>query len=187
MLSDPTFRQIDGDDQKFLLQMARNTLEARCAGSPLPYPTPGSAVLREKRGAFVTLTVEGRLRGCIGHIVGVEELWRAVRSNSLAAAFEDPRFAALSGDELDQVKIEISVLTPLRRVSPADVVVGRDGLLVERGLSRGVLLPQVAIEYGWDRETFLDRTCHKAGLDYGCWRDAGTLVSVFSAEIFKEE
>jgi len=144
-------------------------------------------VFREKRGAFVTLTVDGRLRGCIGHIVGVEELWRAVQGNALAAAFEDPRFPALSGDELDQVKIEISVLTPLLRVSPEDVVVGRDGLLVERGPSRGVLLPQVAIEYGWDRETFLDRACHKAGLEIGSWRETETSVSVFSAEIFKED
>jgi AmmeMemoRadiSam system protein A len=187
MTSDTLFDPLANDDKELLLRMARKTIEARCAGSLLPSPTIENAVLRENRGAFVTLTIEGRLRGCIGHIVGVEELWRAVQSNAQAAAFEDPRFPALRRDELDLVQIEISVLTPLRRVSPADVVVGRDGLLVERGPSRGVLLPQVAIEYGWDRETFLDHACQKAGLARGSWREPETSVSVFSAEVFKED
>jgi AmmeMemoRadiSam system protein A len=186
MTSGSSIRSLDHDDRQFLLGLARQTLEARFADRSLPSPTAISSVLYERRGAFVTLTIDGQLRGCIGHIVGVEELWRAVRSNALAAAFEDPRFPPLHEDELAQVLIEISALTPLRQVDPADVVVGRDGVLITRGSFRGVLLPQVAIEQGWDRETFLDRTCRKAGLDSACWQDPETSVSTFTAEVFRE-
>ena len=187
MTSDRSGRSLSHDDQVFLLGLARRTLEARFAGRPLPSPAPTGEVLHENRGAFVTLTIEGDLRGCIGHIVGVEALWQAVRSNAIAAAFEDPRFPPLSEDELARVLIEISALTPLRDVDPAEVVVGRDGVLIARGSFRGVLLPQVAVEQGWDRDTFLDRACRKAGLESGCWRDRETSVSTFTAEVFREE
>jgi AmmeMemoRadiSam system protein A len=179
--------EFDEDLRLFLLDLARTTIEKRLQGVPLPAPEPDVPVLLEPRGAFVTLKIGGRLRGCIGHVIGVAPLWRAVRDNAFAAAFEDPRFAPLGPDELPNTTIEISVLTPLRVATPEEVAVGRDGILVERGRARGLLLPQVAVEYGWDRTTFLDHTCRKAGLEPGCWRDPDTVISVFSAEVFGED
>ncbi len=182
-----TPEEIAADDRRFLLELARATIDARLSKRLLPSPTPDSALLLETRGAFVTLKIDGVLRGCIGHVIGVAPLWRAVRDNAVAAAFEDPRFPSLTPDELQQVGIEISVLTPLVRSSATEVVVGRHGILVERGAARGLLLPQVADEYGWDRETFLDHTCRKAGLKPGCWRQPDTTISTFSAEVFGEK
>ena len=181
-----TPEEIAAEDRRFLLELARATIDARLSKRPLPSPTPDSALLLETRGAFVTLKIEGRLRGCIGHVIGVAPLWRAVRDNAVAAAFEDPRFPPLTPDELQRVRIEISVLTPLFRSSAEEVVVGRHGILIERGAARGLLLPQVAVEYGWDWETFLDHTCRKAGLQPGCWRHPDTTISTFSAEVFGE-
>jgi AmmeMemoRadiSam system protein A len=183
---DPTEPEIDRDARLFLLALARKTIQNRLADIPLPSPEPDAAVLLEPRGAFVTLKIEGRLRGCIGHVIGVAPLWRAVRDNAIAAAFEDPRFDPLQIDELPQTHIEISALTPLRRVTVDEVTVGRDGILIERGPARGLLLPQVAVEFGWDLETFLDHTCRKAGMEPGCWRHPDTIISVFSAEVFGE-
>ena len=177
---------ISGRDRRFLLELARATIEARLSARAVPCPSPDSAVLLELRGAFVTLKIDRGLRGCIGHVVGVAPLWRAVRDNALAAAFDDPRFPPLTLDELSDVRIEISVLTPLCTTAAEDVIVGHHGILVERGCSRGLLLPQVPVEYGWDRETFLDHTCRKAGIEPGCWRQPDTAISTFSADFFGE-
>jgi len=182
----PLEPEIDRDARLFLLSLARSTIQSRLDGQALPSTEPEAKVLLEQRGAFVTLKIDGRLRGCIGHVIGVAPLWRAVRDNAIAAAFEDPRFEALQSDELVQTHIEISALTPLRRVTADEVTVGRDGILIERGSARGLLLPQVAVEYGWNRETFLDHTCRKAGLEPGCWRHPDTIISTFSAEVFGE-
>jgi len=182
----PTPDEIAAEDRRSMLELARATIEARLSDRPLLCPSPDSAVLLELRGAFVTLKIEEVLRGCIGHVVGVAPLWRAVRDNALAAAFEDPRFKPLTLDELPHVRIEISVLTPLCTSAAENVVVGHHGILVERGASRGLLLPQVPVEFGWDRETFLDRTCRKAGLEPGCWRHPDTTISTFTAEVFAE-
>ena len=178
--------EIAAEDRRFLLELARATIDSRLSDRPLPSHTPHSAFLLATRGAFVTLKIDGRLRGCIGHVIGVAPLWRAVRDNALAAAFDDPRFPPLTLDELLHVRIEISVLTPLCTSAAEDVVIGHHGILVEQGVSRGLLLPQVAVENGWDRETFLDHTCRKAGLAPGCWRDPDTAISTFSAEVFGE-
>lgn len=178
--------KMDAEDQRFLLELARTTIAAGLCDRPLPSPTPDSAFLLETRGAFVTLKIDGALRGCIGHVIGVAPLWQAVRDNAVSAAFDDPRFPPLTAKELQHACIEISVLTPLRRSSAEEVVVGRHGILIERGAARGLLLPQVATEYGWDRETFLDHTCRKAGLEPGCWRRPDTTISTFSAKIFGE-
>ncbi len=174
-------------DKVFLLRLARQAIERRLAGEPLPEPEVPPGPLTEPRGAFVTLTKGGELRGCIGHVVGIEPLWQSVRDNALNAAFHDPRFPPLDATELPHVEIEVSALTPLRTVaSPEDVRVGEHGVMIERGPYRGLLLPQVPIEYGWDRQAFLDHTCRKAGLPAGCWRDPGTRIQVFSAEVFSE-
>lgn len=178
---------LDSEEQRALLDLARHTIDARLRGLPLPEPLTDSPALREVRGAFVTLKIDQRLRGCIGHVVGVVPLWRAVRDNSVAAAFEDPRFPPLTTDELESARIEISALTPLQVSEPEDVIVGRDGILIERGSARGLLLPQVAAENDWDRKTFLDQTCRKAGLEAGCWHHPDTVISTFSAQVFGEE
>jgi len=178
---------LDPEERHILLDLARRTIDARLGGRRLPEPRTDSATLCEVRGAFVTLKIDERLRGCIGHVVGVEPLWKAVRDNSIAAAFEDPRFPPLTTEEFAQIRIEISALTPLRVSEPESVLIGRDGVLIECGAARGLLLPQVAMEYGWDRQTFLDHTCRKAGLDAGCWRHPDTVISTFSAEVFGED
>lgn len=177
---------INDEERHFLLALARETIRSRLEGRLLPASEPRPGPLHEVRGAFVTLKIDHLLRGCIGHVIGVVPLWMAVRDNAIAAAFEDPRFDPLQPDELARVRIEVSVLTPLLPVSADEVRVGRDGVLIERGTSRGLLLPQVAVEYGWDRETFLDHTCRKAGLNPGCWRHPDTVISTFSAEVFGE-
>ena len=183
----PSEHTLDVPATGFLLALARETIQSRLNGLPLPSPEPDDQILHEPRGAFVTLKIDGRLRGCIGHVIGVAPLWRAVRDNAIAAAFEDPRFPQLEADELPNTHIEISALTPLQRADYNEVVVGRDGILLEKGHSRGLLLPQVAVEYGWDRETVLDHTCRKAGLEPGCWRHPETVISTFSAQVFGED
>ncbi len=175
------------EEKSWLLDLARSTLEARLAKKPLPQPEVPRGPLRELRGAFVTLKIHGSLRGCIGYVIAREPLWLTVRDNVLNAALHDPRFPALTAEELPRTKIEISALTPLEFVDdPSDVEVGRDGLMIERGSARGLLLPQVPVEHGWDRDTFLDQTCHKAGMEPGCWRDQATRILRFRAEVFSE-
>ncbi len=169
-----------------LLKIARQSIEAKILGRPMPEFKTASPLLGEKMGAFVTLTEQGELRGCIGHIVGIEPLYKSVSDMAIAAATEDPRFPPLGREELKQMAIEISVLTPLRRIAdPEEIEVGRDGIYIEKGYYHGLLLPQVAAEYGWDRYEFLDHTCLKAGLPKGCWRE-GAVIQIFSAQVFNE-
>lgn len=176
------------DQRAQLLALVREVLRAELEGAPAPeLPTP-AGVCREPRGAFVTLKKNGALRGCIGYVEANEPLWQVVRANARNAAFRDPRFPPLEAEELPEVTIEISVLTPPEPVEdPSAVEVGRDGLIVESGVSRGLLLPQVPVEQRWDRETFLDQTCRKAGLEPGCWRQPDTRILRFSAEVFGED
>jgi AmmeMemoRadiSam system protein A len=170
-----------------LLELARRTIADRLGTiSESRQEPPFSKELEEPRGAFVTLKIDGRLRGCIGRVIAVTPLWQTVRDNAIAAAFEDPRFPRLSVEELSRATIEISVLTPMQPAASSDVEVGRHGVMIERGAARGLLLPQVAVEHGWDRETLLEHTCRKAGLEPGCWRHPDTVIKVFSAEVFGE-
>jgi AmmeMemoRadiSam system protein A len=174
-------------EQTYLLELARASVET-AAGAPGELPEPmGSSRLIEPRGAFVTLKTHGRLRGCIGTIEPIKPLHETVREMARAAALNDPRFTPLGEDELPALDIEISAMSPLRRVTSADeIVVGTHGLVIEKGLHRGLLLPQVAVEHGWDAETFLGYTCEKAGLDRNAWRDEDTVIFVFSADVFGE-
>jgi AmmeMemoRadiSam system protein A len=170
-----------------LLGIARTAIADALAGRPLRPPASLVPALSEPRGAFVTLKLNDHLRGCIGRITSEWPLWETVARMACAAAFEDPRFPPLDPEEFDLVTLEISVLTVPARVEDFSAVeVGLDGLIVEQGVSRGLLLPQVATEWGWDRETFLDQTCVKAGLSAGAWRDPDTSVFSFSAEVFGE-
>lgn len=180
--------ELTRDQRSQLLALAREVIRAELAGDPAPeLPTPAGAC-REPRGAFVTLKKSGDLRGCIGYVEAHEPLWEVVRANARNAAFRDPRFAPLEPDELPDVTIEISVLTPPMPVrDPSEVEVGRDGLIIENGPRRGLLLPQVPVEQRWDRATFLDQACRKAGLEPGCWRRSDTRILRFSADVFGED
>ena len=179
-LSEETRRQ--------LLDLARATLEAQFRGEPPPrLSSDRSESFGEPRALFVTLKLDGRLRGCIGTLAPEGDLARTVPKFALRAAFEDPRFPPLAAHELPECEIEISVLTPPRLVEDlADIVVGRDGLILEASGRRGLLLPQVATEWGFDRETFLCELSQKAGLPPNAWQDPEARVFAFQAEVFSE-
>jgi AmmeMemoRadiSam system protein A len=171
-----------------LLQLARSTLESHFKTGKIPECHSACKNLRAHKGAFVSLHNEGRLRGCIGQLAPDQELFKVVQSCVLSAALEDPRFLPVTADEISGLSIEISVLTPFHRLrSPEAIEVGRHGLLVTRGFHRGLLLPQVATEYGWDKETFLAQTCRKAGLPESAWHDPETTVHTFEAEVFSDQ
>jgi AmmeMemoRadiSam system protein A len=186
-MAEEEFTTLSPEDRQWLLELARSTINARLRNVPLPGEPPLPGPLMEIRGAFVTLTKAGALRGCIGHVIGTEPLWLSVRSNAINAGFRDPRFPPIEGSEFASVEIEISALTPLRPLEgPEGIVIGRDGLVIERDMHRGLLLPQVAERYRWSPEEFLDQTCRKAGMKPGCWRSDDTKISAFSAEVFGE-
>ncbi|MEJ2583191.1 MAG: AmmeMemoRadiSam system protein A [Acidobacteriota bacterium] len=152
-------QEIDQQERGILLSLARESIRCRLAGEPAPSPESVGGVLIESRGAFVTLKIDGRLRGCIGHVVGVEPLWKAVRSNAVAAAFDDPRFEPLRSDELDEAQIEISALSPLRGVDADDVVVGRDGspTVSARANAPGVMMAADGVGWIDSRRTVVAR------------------------------
>ncbi len=165
--------------------IARKTIEAKCRGSANPEITTASARLKENYAAFVSLYKKGELRGCIGHIVARKPLAETVAEMAEAAALRDPRFSPVRPDELGDIRIEISVMTPLQKVkSPEEIEVGKHGLVVQRRNNIGLLLPQVATEQGWDRTTFLENTCLKAGLPRNAWKEAETEIYLFSADVF---
>lgn len=173
-------------DRHRLLQIARASVHAHVHGDPPP--APGESDLDARRGgAFVTLHCDGRLRGCIGHIEADEPLPRVVARCAISACSADPRFPPVATAELDGISIELSILGPLEPIrGPHDIEIGRHGLVVEKGWRRGLLLPQVAVEWHWDRERFLDHTCRKAGLPPDAWK-YGAAVWRFEAEVFGEE
>jgi len=172
-------------DRQLLLRIAREAIAAHVSGTPAH--VPGAVdILARPGGAFVTLHKRGDLRGCIGHIEPTEPLGVVVPRCAVAACSSDPRFPPLAPDELDAIDIEISLLGPLEPIAdPQEIVVGRDGLVVERGWQRGLLLPQVATEWNWDAAAFLAQTCHKAGLPLDAW-EKGAKVWKFEAEVFAE-
>ena len=180
--------QLTQQEKDLLLTIARKSIEARLAGVKMPSPEIGSGPLKEKRGAFVTLKKQARLRGCIGFIEARKPLCEAVEEMAQAAAFSDPRFPPLRKDELKSLHIEISVLTPLKRIQDvSEIEVGHHGIYMVKGFHSGLLLPQVAAEYNWDRTTFLRETCRKAGLEGNAWEDPDTQIFIFSAQVFSEE
>lgn len=172
--------------RKNLLSIARSAVEAHLSGAPIPLPATRSPEIEREGGCFVTFKIDGRLRGCIGTFTSEKPLWKSVQEMAISAATRDPRFYPMKKPDLDHATIEISVLSPLRVIDSVDEIqVGTHGIYLEKGLNRGVLLPQVATEYGWDRDTFLAHTCLKAGLREDAWKDE-CKISVFTAQVFGE-
>lgn len=176
---------LNDSQQHLLLGLARQALEQGVRTGRLPEIEKPAEAPDEKCGAFVTLHKRGRLRGCVGYIESAKPLFQTVRECALAAALDDRRFDPVEPEELPHLHLEISVLSPLADIAPEQVEVGRHGLLVSRGYLRGLLLPQVAVEWNWDRERFLSETCRKAGLPEDDWR-RGARIQAFTAQIFAE-
>jgi uncharacterized protein len=156
-------------------------------GKPIPFffDGPPPTGLSEERGVFTTLYLDRLLRGCVGYAVAVAPLYRAVAQTACAAAFQDSRFMTVTKDEASRLEVSLSVLSRLFPISPEAIEVGRHGLIVTQGNRRGLLLPQVPIEHGWNRETFLEQVCRKAGLPVNAWR-TGATIEAFTAEVFSD-
>ncbi len=174
-------------DKKALLVIARDAIARFLSTDTVPLVRVDNPRLWRSNGVFVTLRKHGELRGCIGRIIPSAPLARLTEAMALSAAFDDPRFGAVRADELNDLEIEVSVLTPLRSVSSAsEIVVGRDGVLLRKSGQSAVFLPEVATDQGWSRENMLDQLCVKAGLAAGCWR-AGADLTVFQTETLSEK
>ncbi|HJW84785.1 MAG TPA: AmmeMemoRadiSam system protein A, partial [Anaerolineae bacterium] len=177
-------------DRADLLRLARDTLHAHLEGRPVPEPRFEAPALHLPRATFVTLrhTPTGELRGCRGEVFARNEVWESVRHVTTLSASDDPRFMPMQAHEAAETHIEISVLSPLRRVkSPDEVIVGKHGVLVRRGLRGGLFLPQVPVEQHWERVQYLDYLCEmKAGLPRDAWRKPDTALYVFEADVFGE-
>ncbi len=175
-------------ERALLLQTAHRAIETALADREfltLPDPKSVPAALNQPRGAFCTLHLEGQLRGCVGYVAAIKPLIQTVAETAVSAAFYDPRFPPVTAKEAPHLQIEISVLSLPEPIRPDQVEVGRHGLIVSQGSRRGLLLPQVAPEQGWDAETFLSQTCVKAGLPPDAWR-RGAHLEAFTAEVFGE-
>ena len=168
-----------------LLEFARTATEEAVRFGRVSEVAEPEGALRTPCGAFVTILQGKRLRGCIGHIEALRPLYATVRECARAAALDDPRFDPVTPEELPSLQLEISILSPLQDVTPQQVEVGRHGLLISRGARRGLLLPQVAVEWRWDRDQFLEETCLKAGLPPDAWQH-GARIQAFTAQILKE-
>jgi AmmeMemoRadiSam system protein A len=175
------------EEKRTLIDIAKTTIECRIAGKSIPEFRVNTETLKEKRGAFVTLKKHGHLRGCIGYIEAKKPLYKTVEQMAISAAFNDPRFPPLKRDEFNHVTIEISVLSPLKEIKDInEIEVGIHGIYIVKGFYSGLLLPQVAREYKWDRMTFLEEACHKAGLHPAAWREKDTIIYIFSADIIDQ-
>jgi AmmeMemoRadiSam system protein A len=178
---------LDAEEKRALLDLARETLEFYLKNKSTPPCRLTSRALIERKGAFVSLHNGDELRGCIGQVSAEKELCKVVQHCVISAAVEDARFLPVTKEELAELNIEISVLTPFSRIQRIEEIeVGRHGLYVVQGHFRGLLLPQVASQYGWDRLTFLKQTCRKSGLPESAWQDPQTAIYTFEAEVFCE-
>jgi len=178
---------LEDSDKRALLKLARVTLEAYLTDETTPDYHTSRGSLLERKGAFVSLHRGEELRGCIGQLYPDRELCKIVQHCVLSAALEDTRFLPVTAQELGDLNIEISVLTPFHQVRDIEEIeVGKHGLYIVQGRFRGLLLPQVATQYGWDRTKFLEQTCRKSGLAESAWRDPRTVIHTFEAEVFSE-
>lgn len=178
---------LNSADRKLLLKLAREAITSAVTTGKVKVQEATEAHLLGQQGCFVTIKQKGALRGCIGNFSSEKPLYLLVQEMAASAATRDPRFYPMKEDDLSDFVLEISVLSPLTKAeSPEDVVVGTHGLYLEKNFARGVLLPQVATEQGWDRETFLNQTALKAGLKKDDWKE-GADIYLFTAEVFGEE
>lgn len=185
-LRSPLCNPLRDEDKKVLLAIARNAISLVLTEGRQWEVVAPEGELAIRRGAFVTLRKRRRLCGCIGRLSSLDSLADVVAHSAAAAATEDPRFSRLRTDELGDLEIEISVLSPLQTARPEQVEAGLHGLVISRDGRRGVLLPQVAREHEWSRERFLEETCRKAGLAPDAWKDSETQIEIFTAETFSE-
>ncbi|MCK5734852.1 MAG: AmmeMemoRadiSam system protein A [Spirochaetaceae bacterium] len=170
-------------DRETLIFIARSAIEAELDGQKLEI----TAYPEGSGGVFVTLKIEGKLRGCIGHLQSEDPIYKTVAKMAHSAAFSDPRFPPLSRNEFDSISIEISRLSEFFPIAAEDVVVGTHGLLLSLGYHSGHLLPQVPGEQGWDQAAFLSGLCRKSGIPEGSWKDPDANLEAFTAEVFGEE
>jgi uncharacterized protein len=178
---------LSATDRHTLLAIARDAIVGTVTKSACSEPVVAAGPLTEERGCFVTIKQQGALRGCIGNFLATKPLWQLVQEMATAAATHDPRFYPMKPADLEDFTLELSILSPLKKIESIDEIqVGVHGIYLEKNSARGVLLPQVATEYGWDRETFLRQTCVKAGLKPDAWQE-GSSIYIFSAEIVGHE
>jgi len=173
------------DERVLLLRLAHDSILSALEGREIPLEPP-SAHLAEPRGVFTSLYLGGHLRGCVGYVLPVSPVYHAVADTARASAFEDSRFRAVTLPEAHHLEIELSILSPPQPISADAVEIGHHGLLISLAGRRGLLLPQVPTEHNWDRTTFLEQTCRKAGLPLDAWKNGAT-IEAFTAEVFGEK
>jgi AmmeMemoRadiSam system protein A len=174
--------EFTSEERAILLQLAHQSILSALEHREISL-TPPSPHFSEPRGAFTTIYSQGQLRGCVGYVLPVCSLYRTVAETARAAAFEDTRFSPVTLEEAHALEVCLSILSPLQAIQPEDVEIGTHGLVVAYGGHRGLLLPQVPVEHGWDRATFIEQTCQKAGLPRDAWQKGATLEA-FTAEVF---
>ena len=173
-------------DRKNILELARQAVVAAVCWKKPPTEIPPQELFKQRCGVFVTLHARGALRGCIGVIEARETLGESIAQCAVSAALHDPRFKPMSPEELPNLEIEVSLLSPVERIQPSNVEIGKHGLLVEQGIHRGLLLPQVAVEHKLNREQFLREACYKAGLPADAWKAPSTRIYGFTCEIVSQ-
>jgi AmmeMemoRadiSam system protein A len=170
------------EERVILLKLAHASIEAALEKREISLDPP-SPHLAEPRGAFTTIYFRGQLHGCVGFVLPVASLYRTVAETARAAAFEDTRFLPVTREEAPELEVSLSILSALEPIRAEDIEIGRHGLVVSRHGRRGLLLPQVPVEHGWNPVTFLEQTCRKAGLPPDAWQQGATLEA-FTAEVF---
>jgi AmmeMemoRadiSam system protein A len=185
-MSPPSNQLLSSADRRTLLDIARRSITQKIAHGCDWRPDAHTGILNELRGVFVTLERRGRLRGCIGQPQASDPLAIAVAHCAVASAMKDARFKPVVVNELSDLHIEISVLSVLERIDPANIEVGRHGLHITNGAFRGLLLPQVPVEHNWDAPRLLEETCIKSGLPADAWKSQETIVQAFTAEVFSD-
>lgn len=179
---------LNDKQKRILLDVVKTTIEAAVNARRLPDFKINDPVLETRCGAFVTIHKNNNLRGCIGNITSNLPLWETVRKMAVEASLHDPRFSPVIPSELKDIEVEISVLSPFEKITDINQVeVGVHGLFIRQGFYQGLLLPQVATEYGWDRTEFIEHTCFKAGLDRNCYKNKNCEIFIFSATVFGEK
>jgi len=173
------------EERALLLRLAHESILSALDGREIPLGSP-TAHLAEPRGVFTTLYLQGELRGCVGYVLPVSSLYQAVAETARAAAFEDGRFFPVTQQEAPELHVDLSILSVPKVIHADEVEIGRHGLVISMAGRRGLLLPQVPVEHNWDRVTFLEQTCRKAGLPRDAWQK-GAKIEAFTAEVFGEK